>query len=140
MWNHGSGSCSNQEFDRRTYVECLRMILQHCDSNIPGRTDFGLTILHAVAGSREHLTPEDRGAFATALLSAGVRLDLRDNLLQSTPLGWACRWGRLELVKLFLEHGADPSEPDAETWATPKAWAQKMGHHQIVALLQQRGS
>jgi ankyrin repeat protein len=140
MWNHGSGSWGTKEMDRRTYVECFRMILQHCDSNIRGRTDFGLTILHAVAGSREHLTAEDRVAFATALLEAGARTDLRDNLLQSTPLGWACRWGRLELVHLLLEHGTDPSESDAQPWATPKAWAEKMGHQQILTLLQEHGA
>ena len=37
-----------------------------------------------------------RVAFATLLLDAGVRLDLRDNLLESTPLGWAYRWGRVD--------------------------------------------
>jgi hypothetical protein len=28
-------------------------------------------------------------------------VDVRDNLLKSTPLGWACRWGRTEMAKLF---------------------------------------
>ena len=45
---------------------------------------------------------------ATILLDAGARLDVRDDLLKSTPLGWACRWGRVEMVKLFLARGADP--------------------------------
>ena len=61
-------------------------------------------------------------AFATAALDSGARMDLRDHLLNSTPLGWACRWGREELVQLFLERGADPLEKDAETWATPLSW------------------
>ena len=74
-------------------------------------------------------------AFATLILDAGAGLDPRDYLLQSTPLGWACRWGRLELVKLFLDRGADPVETDAEPWATPRAWAEKMGHQEILALL-----
>jgi hypothetical protein len=34
----------------------------------------------------------DRLGFATASLDAGARLDVRDNLLKSTRLGWACRW------------------------------------------------
>jgi len=31
---------------------------------------------------------------------------------------WACRWGRIELVSLYLERGADALEADAERWAT----------------------
>jgi hypothetical protein len=49
-------------------------------------------------------------------LDASARLDIRDDLLKSTPLGWACRWGGAELVRLVLEHGADPVEADAEPW------------------------
>ena len=81
------------------------------------------------------MTPEARVAFATAILDRGARLDIRDNLLQSTPLGWACRWGQLPLVKLFLDPGADPIEADAEPWARPSAWAEKNGHGQALALL-----
>jgi len=69
------------------------------------------------------------------LLDRGARLDLRDELLLSTPLGWACRWGRKELVELLIARGAPVDEPDAEPWATPLAWAQKMGHAEIAALL-----
>ncbi|MGA7524889.1 MAG: hypothetical protein WBW84_20735 [Acidobacteriaceae bacterium] len=36
-----------------------------------------------------------RARFAAMLIDHGARLDLRDDLLKSTPLGWACRWGRL---------------------------------------------
>ena len=79
-------------------------------------------------------------AFATAILDAGARLDLRDNLLKSTPLGWACRWGQMPLVQLFLERGADPVEPDAEPWATPLAWASRSGHAAIEEKLRHTGS
>ena len=99
-----------------------------------------MTILHSVAGARGHVTEEDRVAFATALLQAGARLDLRDRLLASTPLGWACRWGRTELVRLFLAHGADSVEADAEPWATPLAWAQKMGHSHVLEVLRAHGA
>jgi ankyrin repeat protein len=69
------------------------------------------------------------------ILDAGGRLDFRDHILKSTPLGWACRWGREELVKLFLARGADPIEADAEPWASPRAWAEKMGRVDVLALL-----
>jgi ankyrin repeat protein len=140
IWNHGSGDWANPEWDRGTYQECFRLVLEHCDPNLRGRTHFGLTILHSVAGSREHVTADERVAFAAMLLDTGARLDLRDNLLKSTPLGWACRWGRMELVNLFLERGADPLESNAEPWARPKAWAQKMGHNDVLAVLREYGA
>ena len=74
-------------------------------------------------------------ALATLLLDAGARTDRRDNFLKSTPLGWACRWGRINLVRLLLDRGADPIEADAEPWATPRAWATKMNRPEILALL-----
>jgi ankyrin repeat protein len=127
MWSDGGAQ-----------LDCLKLILERCDPNIPGRSGdgFNLTILHSVAGARPHVTAEERVAFATALLDASARTDLRDGLLKGTPLGWACRWGRIELVELLLQRGADPVEADAEPWATPKAWAEKMGHGAVVWLLQ----
>jgi hypothetical protein len=35
----------------------------------------------------------------------------------------------------MLNRGIDPVEPDAQPWATPRAWAQKMGHGEIVQML-----
>jgi len=93
--------------------------------------DYGQTILHEVA-------KEDCSTavpLATILLDAGARLDVRDKLLKSTPLGWACRWGRVEMVRLFLARGADPVEADAEPWATPRAWAEKMHYGEIAEML-----
>ena len=78
---------------------------------------------------------EERTGFATILLDAGARLDVRDDLLRSTPLGWACRWGRVELVTLLLQRGADPVEVDAEPWATPFAWAEKMKRGAALSVL-----
>ena len=143
IWNHGSGHWTNAEWDRGTYVECFRQVLQRCDANIRGRAQdqgqFGLTILHSIAGARGHVTAEERVAFASAALDARARLDARDHLLKSTPLGWACRWGRVELVGLFLERGADAVEPDAESWATPRAWARRMGHEDVLEVLRTYG-
>jgi ankyrin repeat protein len=133
IWNHGSGHWASPEWDRGTYLTCFRLVLERCDANVRGR--FGLTILHDVAGSRGHVAPEERVAFATMLLDAGARMDARDELLNSTPLGWACRWGRVELVELLLARGADPVEAGAEPWASPRAWAQKMGHTPVLAAL-----
>jgi ankyrin repeat protein len=141
IWTHGAGS---KDWDRGAYLECFRLVLERCDPNIrgrePDRGQFGLTMLHSVAGSREHVTSDQRAAFAGMLLDAGARLDIRDNLLNSTPLGWACRWGRIELVKLLIERGADPQETGAEPWATPRAWAEKMRRQDVLAALRQCGA
>jgi hypothetical protein len=133
FWNHMGGHWEQPSWDRGTYVRCFELVLRRCDANIRGR--FGLTMLHDIAASREHLTADDRRAFATLLLDAGARWDVRDDLLKSTPLGWACRWGRGELVSLLMDRGADPTEMEAEPWATPTAWALKMGHAGVLARL-----
>ena len=83
---------------------------------------------------------ETRVIRATVLLDAGASLTIRDPLLKSTALGWACRWGRIELIRLYLERGADPAEADAEPWATPLAWATNRGHREIVQLLRSHGA
>ena len=87
----------------------------------------------------DHVTEEEAEAFARALLDAGARMDVRDDILKSTPLGWACRWGRAGVAKALLERGADPVEADAEPWARPRAWAEKMGHDGVLAVLQEHG-
>lgn len=128
---------NRSEEDQRLYLECFRQVLNRCSPNI-GHPKVNRTILHDVAGLDETVTPEEALGFAALLLDAGARLDVRDGLLLSTPLGWACRWGRVELVKLFLERGADAVEAGAESWATPRAWAEKMGHTAVLDLLRLR--
>jgi len=87
----------------------------------------------------DHITEEETGSFAKALLNAGAKVGGRDDILKSTALGWACRWGRAKVAGLMLEHGADPVEADAEPWARPRAWAEKRGHTEIIELLRRYG-
>jgi ankyrin repeat protein len=126
---------AHPEADRGRYFTCFRLMLDRAGSHAPGA--YGRSILHDVCGGwpRETSTAEERLALATLLLDAGARLDGRDDLLRSTPLGWACRWGRSELVNLFLERGADPREPETEPWATPRAWAERMNRGEILRYL-----
>lgn len=135
--NWGAGPTAGSP-DSTVYLTCFKLLLERSDPDLRGRpTDngqFGLTTLHNIV-ARGDMNPDDRVRFAAAALDAGARLDIRDNLLKSTPLGWACRWGQAPLVKLFLERGADPTEPDAEGWASPRAWAERMRHDEISRLL-----
>ena len=134
FWNHWIGPWCHLEWDRTTYLQCFKMLLDRSGPPVaPLR--YGVTLLHEVVTMREHVTADERMAFAMAALDAGAPTDVRDDTLKSTPLGWASRWGREELVRLFLGRGADPVERDAEPWATPLAWAEKKGHVRIVSLL-----
>jgi ankyrin repeat protein len=125
--------------------EGLKLVLDHgVDPDVT--FEGGYTMLHhlatPVAGRRGSFVPTEEQHLqrATMLLDAGASLKIRDSLLQSTPLGWACRWGKPELVRLYLKRGADAVESDAEPWATPLAWATKRGHHEIVELLRSVGA
>ncbi len=142
LWNHGP--LDGEGFDRTTYPRCLELILAHgVDPDVTGHHGF-TTLQHvAQAGEtwgRQVITEEERVAFATLLLDAGAGLTRRDPLLRSTPLGWACRWGREELARLLIDRGAAVDEPDAEAWATPLAWASGQGHGELAALLRRRGA
>jgi hypothetical protein len=66
-------------------------------------------------------------------------MDVRDDILKSTPLGWACRWGRAGVAKVLLDAGADPVEMNAEPWARPRAWANTMGRNDVLAVLGRYG-
>jgi ankyrin repeat protein len=123
----------NRDFDRGTYLPCFRLILNRCGANVAG--SFGRTALHEVAAMRDHVSDEETAAFTKVLLDAGARVDGRDDILKSTPLGWACRWGRETVARVMLERGAPPVETDAEPWAQPLAWAEKMGRRGVVRLL-----
>ncbi|MCC6539936.1 MAG: hypothetical protein IT162_20475 [Bryobacterales bacterium] len=135
FWNHGSGPWCHPEWDRSGYLACFEMLLRRAgDLARPGR--FGATLLHTlVLRMPRHTRPEERRAFAEAALNAGAPLHLRDELLLSTPLGWAARWGREDFVAVFLAHGAPSVEPDAEPWAQPLAWAERYGHAAAAALI-----
>jgi ankyrin repeat protein len=118
---------------REGHFKCMEALLRHgIDPNV---SRYGQTALHFAAGYRGRVGGADRARFAGMLCDAGARLDLRDDLLQSTPLGWACRWGRTELAELLIARGAVIDEPDAEPWATPKAWALKTRQEALMATL-----
>ena len=123
--------------DHEGHFQCMALLLRHgIDANV---ARFGQTALHFTAARHGELSEAERARFAGMLLDHGARLDLRDELLKSTPLGWACRWGREELVELLIARGAPVNELDAEPWATPRAWAEKMEQDAVLAVLRQHG-
>jgi ankyrin repeat protein len=134
FWNHIPWLyAANPDLDRGTYLTCFQQVLARCNVNVMG--GFGRTALHEVAAMGDHITEAEAAPFAEALLDAGARMDVRDDILRSTPLGWACRWGRVEVARVLLDRGADPVEAGAEAWARPLAWAEKMERQRLAALL-----
>jgi ankyrin repeat protein len=116
----------HQDLNDAEQVDCresFRLILERCDPNLLAG-ESGQTMLHEVI-ARDHGVGV---SLASLLLDAGARMDVRDEFLKSTPLGWACRWGRVKLVELLLARGADPIEREAEPWAAPLAWAERRQH------------
>jgi ankyrin repeat protein len=62
-------------------------------------------------------------------------LDAIDTEYETTPLGWAAKFGQTEMVRFLLEKGANPGLPVNSTWARPLAWARRKGHADVVSLL-----
>ena len=135
LWRPLPGHEDLNDAEQAECRESFRLILDRCDPNLRTR-ESGQTMLHEVI-ARDHGVGV---SLASVLLDAGARTDVRDEFLRSTALGWACRWGRVELVNLLLARGADPIEPEAEPWATPLAWAERRQQAGIASILRQRGA
>ncbi len=118
------------------HANTMQAVLDYgVDPNVSRR---GHTALHFAAAYHGNVSEEARARMAEMLIDHGARLDLRDDLLQSTALGWACRWGRRKLAEVLIARGAVIDEPDAEPWATPKEWARKGGHLDLLEMLMKR--
>ena len=89
--------------EREGFFDCLRLLLERADPNV---ARFGQTALHFTAGHRGKIRPDERARFAAILADAGARMDLRDEMLQATPLGWARRWDRQEMARELERRGA----------------------------------
>ena len=65
-------------------------------------------------------TVEEIVAFAQILVDGGAEVNVLESQLHSTPLGWAARYGQLELCRFLLSCGAHPDKADFD-WARPLA-------------------
>jgi ankyrin repeat protein len=123
----------NDQPTHEGHFACMELLLRH--GIHPDVAAFGQTALHFTAAWHGGVNEAERARFAAMLIDYGASLTARDELLHSTPLAWACRWGRHQLAEVLIARGAPIDEPDAPPWATPMAWAEKMGHHHLLALL-----
>ncbi len=91
---------------------------------------LGITPLHTYAKRNDIEN-------ATIFLEHGADINAVDDEFYSTPLGYAARYGKQQMVNFLLKQGADPNLPHQPAWARPLAWATKRGHEEIIALLKQ---
>lgn len=85
------------------------------------RNWLGITPLHRFA---ERGDLDNAGIF----LDHGADIDAIDEQHCTTPLGWAARAGKTEMVHFLLGKGANPDLPADKPWARPRAWAEKRGY------------
>jgi ankyrin repeat protein len=69
------------------------------------------------------------------LLEKGAEVDLQGTYEGFTALMTAASEGLVDIVRVLLEHGADPSLVDKDG-DTAASFAQQNGHAEVVALLQ----
>ena len=96
----------------------------------PNRPNWlGITLLHRCAAKGD-------SEIAQVCLDFRADINALETEWSSTPLGWAAREGRKEMVEWLLKKGANPKLPEDERWARPLEWAKRRGHTEIVGLLQ----
>ena len=78
-------------------------------------------------------------ASTQVILASGFNPNTRDNM-GATALHDAVWSGHIELVRLLLDHGADPNIPHAEGLSTPLHYAAIKGQAAIAALLLDHGA
>ncbi len=111
----------------------------------PNRPDWlGKTFLHACAARGDR-------SIAAVFLEAGADINARGLEFNETPLAAAVRSGlgskepelahrRRRMVEFLLKRGARANLPDDEPWATPLAWARKLGLADIEEILRKHGA
>ena len=111
----------------------VRKLIAADPSLLSARSADGFTALHfACFFARE--------AAARILIDAGAPVDLpANNAMQVRPLHSAATARNLPIVRLLLEHGADPNSRQHGGWVPIHSAAQN-GDLAIVELLMQRGA
>jgi ankyrin repeat protein len=111
----------------------------------PNRSDWlGKTFLHACAATGDR-------SVAAVFLNAGADSNARGLEFNETPLAAAVRSGlgskepelaerRRQVVEFLLQRGVATNLPDDEPWATPLAWARKLGVADLEENLLQHGA
>lgn len=106
-----------------------RLVAAGLDPN--RRTFEGQTYLHACAR-------QGWVSAARSLIERGASVNVLDEKEGRTPLAVAVEHGRTGMVRLLLEHGADPDLADWP-WSRPIAIAAEKGEEEIFKLIRECG-
>jgi ankyrin repeat protein len=119
-----------------------KLLARGLDANRPDW--LGKTFLHVCAARGDR-------SIAAVFLKGGADINARGLEFNETPLAAAVRSGlgsneptlaqrRRQMVEFLLERGAATNLPDDEPWATPLAWARKLGLADIEEILLKHGA
>src|ERR1700730_15333254 len=134
LWSTLPGYKPRSESDQIAYLACFRLGLERCDANVchprPPHDSARCRSIGRGGVSRGG----GGGVHGAAPESRGERVFAR-----RSPAAHTARWAvpvPSELVKLPLLRGGS-IELVAESWATARAGAEKMGHDAVLAVLQE---
>lgn len=113
--------------------EMMNLLLAH-GANVNAQDTVGNTPLHAAAGS--FASPASTTAL---LLSAGADPNIRGRH-GATPLLYAARAGKAEVVTLLIESGANIDAQEQFWYASPLDSAAILGHFAVVEVLLAAGA
>lgn len=128
--------------DQRNWDHCEHVMKQVLDYGLnPNHTASDkISVLHYLSDEHygtTHVNEDMLVTLASLLLEKGAEINAIDNKLKTTPLGWAARFNRKKLVKLFLERNADPNLPADSPEKQPLAIAEEFGFTDVAEVLRQ---
>lgn len=117
------------ECDHDKRYSLLQLLFNHGMN--PDHTDWlGVTALHDFA---------KKGDISNAkiFIEHGASVNLIDEEFCTSPLGYAAKYNKAEMVEFLLQNGATPDLNEIPEWAKPLTLAKRNGNEKVVEMLSQ---